>query len=123
VPSSEGLSWYLPRERFEVLSTLERDVPGALPPGFDYYVATTRFGLDRNFPATPVEHSIGRAGVLFAVIRGGAHRDGALRRKDLRTRKQPPCATLARAGPPNLRSHPDVLRFAQDDGAEADQPR
>lgn len=72
VPSSEGLSWYLPRDRFDVLSTLERDVPGPLPPDVDYYVGTTRFGLDRNFPATPIAHAIGRGGVEFAVIRGAA---------------------------------------------------
>jgi hypothetical protein len=69
--SSEGLTWYLPADRFEVIPMLERGVAGALPPDIDYYVATTRYGLDRNFPATPEVHAIGRGGVVFAVIRGG----------------------------------------------------
>ena len=43
---------------------------GALPDGFDYYVATTRHAFDRSFPDSPVVHRIGRQGAVFTVIRG-----------------------------------------------------
>lgn len=35
----------------------------------DYYVATTRNGLDQTFPAAPVVHTVGRAGAVFTVIK------------------------------------------------------
>ncbi|MEO8036039.1 MAG: hypothetical protein ABI837_16505, partial [Acidobacteriota bacterium] len=60
---------YLAPEQFQVARTMDLAVPGALPPAFDYYVATTRYGLDRNFPQSPVAHVIGRDGARFTVIR------------------------------------------------------
>jgi hypothetical protein len=47
-----------------------RGLAGGLPEEFDYYVATTRYGLDRNFPDAPVAHRIGRDGATFTLIRG-----------------------------------------------------
>jgi 4-amino-4-deoxy-L-arabinose transferase-like glycosyltransferase len=41
----------------------------ALPPDTDYYVATTRMGLDRCFPDSPIVHAVGRQGAVFTVIR------------------------------------------------------
>ncbi len=41
-----------------------------LPPGFDYYVATTRFGLSANFPASTIVKEIGRQSAIFTVIKG-----------------------------------------------------
>ena len=43
-----------------------------LPAKFDYYIATTRHGLDRNFPESAVIHQIARQGAVFTVIKGGA---------------------------------------------------
>lgn len=42
----------------------------ALPEDFDYYVSTLRFGWNRNFPQTPIIHTIGRMGTIYAVIKG-----------------------------------------------------
>ena len=42
---------------------------GEIPAPFDYYVATTRYGADLGFSASPVVHSIGRDGATFSVIR------------------------------------------------------
>jgi hypothetical protein len=41
-----------------------------LPDGYDYYIATTRFGMHGQFDHSPVVHHIGRDGGIFAVIRG-----------------------------------------------------
>lgn len=40
-----------------------------VPDNFDYYVATTRYGLHRHFPDLPVVHSIGRGEAVFTVIK------------------------------------------------------
>ena len=50
-------------------ATAERGTPGTLPEPFDYYVATTRYGLDRSFPDSPIAQRIGRDGATFTVIR------------------------------------------------------
>jgi hypothetical protein len=60
-----------------------RGLAGGLPEEFDYYVATTRYGLDRNFPDAPVAHRVGREGATFTLIRGkgpGSERSLAERR-------------------------------------------
>jgi hypothetical protein len=41
-----------------------------LPPQFDYYVATVRYGYWKNFSDAPVVHRIQRDGILMCVIRG-----------------------------------------------------
>ncbi len=41
-----------------------------LPDAIDYYVSTTRFDLDKNFPNSPIIKTIGRAGGIFTVIKG-----------------------------------------------------
>lgn len=52
-------------------TTLFSQVPDpVLDPYFDYYLATTRYGLDQNFPANPIVHVVGREGAVFTVIRG-----------------------------------------------------
>lgn len=45
------------------------NVPGRLPASFDYYIAMTRYGLDKNFPESPVIHAIERDGAIFTVIK------------------------------------------------------
>jgi hypothetical protein len=51
-------------------TTFETDLAGRLPEVFDFYVGTTRYGMDRNYPDTPVVHAVGRAGAVYTVIRG-----------------------------------------------------
>ncbi len=45
-------------------------ISGRLPAGIDYYVATTRYQLNANFPDAPVVHTIGRDKAVFTVIKG-----------------------------------------------------
>lgn len=52
-----------------MVRTVEQGVGGALPEPFDFYVATTRYGLDANFPDSAVAHRVGRLGATFTVIR------------------------------------------------------
>ena len=54
----------------ELSFTFRGDVPGPLPEDVDYYLATTRWRKDRNFPEAPIVHRIGRQGAVFAVVRG-----------------------------------------------------
>jgi len=68
--SSECLTHYLPSGEF-VVSRIFRGQSGALPLSFDYYVATTRYGLSANFDATPAVFVVERDGAAFTVIRGG----------------------------------------------------
>ena len=42
---------------------------GEIPAPFDFFVATTRYGADQGFSASPVVHRIGRDGASFSVIR------------------------------------------------------
>lgn len=42
---------------------------GCVPHPYDYYVSTTRYGLDKNYPDAPVVHTIGREGATFCVIK------------------------------------------------------
>jgi len=44
--------------------------PDGLPEGFDYYLATYRFGMSRAFPQAPVEFAVKRSGAVFAVVKG-----------------------------------------------------
>lgn len=52
----------------EVITLLEAERRRLTPGAVDFYLATTRYGLDRHFPA-PVVHTIGRRGAIFAVVR------------------------------------------------------
>jgi hypothetical protein len=53
-----------------LMHTAEKGLAGAIPEPFDYYVATTRYGLHGNFPDAPVAHRVGREGAVFTWIRG-----------------------------------------------------
>ncbi len=53
----------------ETASIFATKIPGDLAPGIAYYVATTRYGLDQNFPETPVVHTIGRNNAIYTVIK------------------------------------------------------
>lgn len=61
---------YLPAERFVVVGTMELPAKGEVPPIFDYYVGTTRWGFAWNYLDTPVVHVVGNDGAPFTVIRG-----------------------------------------------------
>ena len=64
------LQAYLPADRFVVVGTLELPAKGEVPPIFDYYVGTTRWGFAWNYLDTPVAHVVGRDSAPFTVIRG-----------------------------------------------------
>lgn len=50
----------------------------ALEADVDYYLATTRHGLDREYPGAPVVHVVGRDGARFSVVKDlGARRPGS----------------------------------------------
>lgn len=49
--------------------TSGRKQPGAIPRPYNYYVSMTRYDLDKNFPDSPVVHTIGREGAIFCVIK------------------------------------------------------
>ena len=67
--SAACAEWYLD-DRVRASATGPEHHPGAIPADIDYYVATTRYGLDRSFPESPIVHTIGREGAVFTVIRG-----------------------------------------------------
>lgn len=52
-----------------LLTSMERETDRVMLPHVDYFVGTTRHGLDENFPDAPVVHTIGRAGARFCVIK------------------------------------------------------
>ena len=54
----------------ELRAVFTGGIQGRLPDPFDFYIATTRYGFDKNFPETPVVHTIGRKGGVFTVITG-----------------------------------------------------
>lgn len=58
------------RSDIRLLTSMDRETDRTMPPHVDYYVGTTRYGLDQNYPDAPVVHTIGRAGAVFAVIKG-----------------------------------------------------
>ena len=56
-------------KHIRLLNMYELHVPGRLPAHVDYYIATTRYGLNRNFPDSKVRHAIQRDGAVFSVIK------------------------------------------------------
>jgi hypothetical protein len=68
------LGYYLPRDQFIVAHTGQTGIQGALPPQYDFYVGTTRWGYAANYDATPVAHFVGRDDAVFTVIRGSGCR-------------------------------------------------
>lgn len=51
---------------------LEEDLAGEARagwPAIDYYLATTRYGLDGRYPEAPVVHRVGRDGATFSVVK------------------------------------------------------
>lgn len=52
----------------EVVTPREIEVRRLEPAAIDFYLATTRYGLDRALPG-PIVHSVGRRGAVFAVIK------------------------------------------------------
>jgi hypothetical protein len=56
-------------ERLRITTTLKFGQAGDLPAGIEYYVGTSRSGMDKNFPLAPVVCRIGREGALFTAVR------------------------------------------------------
>ena len=63
----------------EVVETLTGGQAGDVPPGFDYYMGTTRLGMADNFPDAATLKVISRMGAPFAVIKGASD-DGSKHR-------------------------------------------
>ncbi len=73
VAANENSRWcaaYFASNRLIIETTLTVGQPGDLPPGIDYYVGTSRAGMDGNFSEAEVVHQIGREGATFATIKG-----------------------------------------------------
>jgi hypothetical protein len=68
------LGYYLPRDQFIVAHTGQTGIQGVLPPQYNFYVGTTRWGYAANYDATPVAHFVGRDDAVFTVIRGSGCR-------------------------------------------------
>ena len=47
----------------------EGELRGPIPKPYHYYLATTRYGLDKNFDQAPMVKTIGRDGAVFTVIK------------------------------------------------------
>jgi hypothetical protein len=45
------------------------DLRGPMPKPYHYYLATTRYGLDKNFDKAPIVKTIGRDGAVFTVVK------------------------------------------------------
>ena len=54
----------------ELYATFKRGIAGPLPNNFDFYIATTRWDFDKNFPEALIVHTVGRKGTVFTVIKG-----------------------------------------------------
>lgn len=71
-----GLNFYAPVFLHHVNSKTVTTMAGIgdmtaypLPPEYDYYVATVRYGQWKNFPSAPIVHRIERDGMVLTVIR------------------------------------------------------
>lgn len=60
---------YYKSPQIKISTIFKQATQDVLPPEVDYYISTTRYGLDQNFPGTPIVHTIGRRGGVFTVIR------------------------------------------------------
>ena len=72
VAANENSRWcaaYFASDRLAIETTLVAGQPGDLPPGINYYVGTSRAGMDRSFPAARVVRQIGREGAVFATVK------------------------------------------------------
>jgi hypothetical protein len=72
VAANENSRWcaaYFASDRLAIETTLTAGQPGDLPPGIDYYVGTSRAGMDANFPQAQTVHKIGRGGATFTTIK------------------------------------------------------
>jgi hypothetical protein len=67
--SLEAARYYL-RGPFETSMIHDSTAAASIPDGFDYYIGTTRFHWDENFPESPILYRVGRDRAVFAVIRG-----------------------------------------------------
>jgi hypothetical protein len=61
-------TYYL-KDAVRVEKIFERNRTGVIPAPFDYYVSTTRYGMDKNFDGATVVGTIGREGAVFTVIK------------------------------------------------------
>jgi hypothetical protein len=57
------------RPDIQFSATMDNYLRQPIPPQFDYYVASVRYGLWTNFSGSPIIHRIERDGILMSVIR------------------------------------------------------
>jgi hypothetical protein len=72
VAANENSRWcaaYFAGQRLKIETTLTGGQSGDLPPGIDYYIGTSRSGMDQNFSEATIVHRVGRAGAVFTTIK------------------------------------------------------
>lgn len=72
VAANENSRWcaaHFAGERLVIETTLTGGQPGDLPPGIDYYIGTSRAGMDKSFPEARVVLQIGREGAVFTTVK------------------------------------------------------
>ena len=73
--ANENSLWcaaYFAGDRLQLTATRDFGQPGDLPSEFDYYVGTSRCGMNHNFPLALVVHQIGREGAVFTTVKRAA---------------------------------------------------
>lgn len=95
--ATEAALFFLP-DHAVVESIAGLSEENCLPLPYDFYVSTTRHGWDRNFPGSPVLHSIGRDGAVFTVVRGGLSSGEECQEASSAAHRPPPAA--GRESPP-----------------------
>jgi hypothetical protein len=72
IAANEHSQWcagYFAGPNIAIETTLTSGQPGDLPPGYDYYIGTTRSRMSDNFPEAPTVHEISRRGAVFTRIK------------------------------------------------------
>jgi hypothetical protein len=72
IAANEHSRWcaaYFAGPNIAIETTLKSGQPGDLPPGYDYYIGTTRSRMSDNFPEAPTVHEISRRGAVFTRIK------------------------------------------------------
>ncbi len=68
--NSRWCAAYFASNRVAIETTLTAGQPGDLPPGIDYYIGTSRAGMDGNFPEAKIVYQVGREGATLTTIKG-----------------------------------------------------
>jgi 4-amino-4-deoxy-L-arabinose transferase-like glycosyltransferase len=72
IAANEHSQWcaaYFAGPNLAIEATLTSGQPGDLPPGYDYYIGTTRSRMSENFPEARAVHEISRRGAVYTRIK------------------------------------------------------